>query len=94
MAAKKFTDKEKVERSKRQILRALEEIKNNPNRAEALGFVTGQIAHTFALLDSDTKDEMQIVFVAVQIMDEINPKERKPILGSPTAGDQLPLGES
>jgi len=91
MAMKKMTDKEKVERAKKQVLRALEEIKNNPNKAEVLGFVTGQLAHTFALLDADKADEMGIVFVAVSILDEINPKERKPILSDTIAATQLTL---
>lgn len=91
MALKKLTAIEKVERAKKELLRALEEIRDNPNRAECLGFVTGQIAHTFALLDADKADELAIVFVAVSIMDEIAPKKRETILGGPTAGEQLPL---
>lgn len=91
MALKKLTDKEKVERAKRQILRALEEIKGNSNKAEALGFVSGQLAHTYALLDADKDEPMAIVFVAVSILDEISPKERKPILGASVIGDQPEL---
>lgn len=78
--AKKFTDKEKVERAKAAILRGLEEIRNNSNKAETVGFLTGQLAHTYALLDADKLDEMGIVYVAVQIMDEISPREKKPVL--------------
>lgn len=93
MPIKKFTDKEKVKRARAQILRSLEEIKNNSNRAEVLGYVTGQLAHTFALLDADKVDEMAIVFVAVQILDEIDPKPREKILKSPPAGEQVELEE-
>lgn len=91
MAIKKLTDKEKVERAKLQILRALEQIKANENKSETLGYVTGQLAHTYALLDADKADEMAIVFVAVSILDEINPKERKPILGNYAGSTQLEL---
>lgn len=93
MAIKKLTATEKVERAKMQILRALEQIKGNPNKTEVLGYVTGQLAHTYALLDADKADEMAMVFVAVSIMDEISPKERKPILGNSTELTQLELGE-
>lgn len=93
MALPKMTDKMKVERAKAQVLRALEEIKNNSNKTEALNFVTGQLAHTYALLDADKVDELGIVFVAVSILDEINPKERKPILSATNGATQLELAE-
>jgi hypothetical protein len=89
----KLTDKIKVERAKKQLLRALEEVRNNSNKVEVLGFVTGQIAHTFAMLDANKDDEMGIVFVAVSILDEINPKERKPILSAQPQPEQLKLPE-
>lgn len=91
MAKKGFTDKEKVERAKSGLLRALEEAKNNTNRTEAFGFVIGQIAHTFALLDSDIRDELGIVYVAANIMDEVFPREKKTYLQSPPTGKQLTL---
>jgi len=93
MAIKKFTDKEKVERAKEQILRCLTQIRDNSNRAEVLGYITGQLAHTFALLDADKQDEMAIVYVAANIMDELDPKPKQKVLPSPM-GEQLPLVEA
>lgn len=87
--AKKFTATEKIQRAKQGLLRALEEAKNNTNKTEALGFITGQIAYTYALLDSDSSDELSIVFVAANILDEISPKEKKTYLS--TSPDQLEL---
>lgn len=91
---KNLTATEKIDRAKVQVLRALEEIKNNPNRAEVLGFVTGQLAHTFATLDAQKDDSMAIVFVAAAIMDEVQPAKKKTYLNGPATGDQLPLKES
>lgn len=91
MAIKKLSDKEKVERVKAQVLRALEEAKNNTNKTEALGFITGQLAHIFATLDANRDDAMGIVFVAVSILDEIDPKPRTPILSG--GATQLELKE-
>lgn len=91
MAHKKLTDAKKVERARASLLRALTEIRDNSNRAEVLGFVTGQIAWTFALLDANKEDELGIVYVAAQIMDELEPKEKKPIL--PPLPGQLSLPE-
>lgn len=89
----KLTDKTKVERAKMQILRALEQIKGNSNKTEVLGYVTGQLAHTFALLDATKDDEMNIIFVAAAILDEINPREKKVYLQSLPDATQLELGE-
>lgn len=92
MAIKKFTDKEKVEKVQAQILRCLSEIRDNSNRAEVLGFITGQLCYAFALLDATKQDELSIVYVAAQIMDELDPKPKQKIL-PPAMGEQLRLEE-
>lgn len=91
---KKFSDKEKIERAKTQLLRALSEVKNNPNKVEALGFVTGQMAHTVALLDSNTRDEMAIVFVAASLLDEVQPSKPKTKFLEDFSATQLELVET
>lgn len=89
MATKKYSDKDKVERVKVEIARALNEIKTNPNRSEALGSVTMSLSMAYAVLDADKADNQSIMFVAATIANEVQGR----LIKTPFSdrGKQLPL---
>lgn len=89
MSMKKLTDKDKVERVKREILRALREVKTNKNRAEVLGAVTMAMCYSYAILDADKDDANGIMFVAASVANEVQGVSAKPLF--PDLGRQIEL---
>lgn len=81
--AKKLADKTKVERSKTLALRALEEIRTNSNRTEALAAVTTLLSQIYATLDLEKDDEFAYTNLWVAI--------HKEVYGGPAAQLELPL---
>jgi len=92
MAMSKLTDKEKVNRTKTQVARALRESKYNQNRGEVLGYCVATLARIFATLDADKDDSQSIDFVAAEILAEVTNREK--VEHFPADATQLQLGET